>query len=232
MKTFISFIILSFIALSLSATAGRKLKCADDLKIKACYLPNTDSSGVRTTYVKKCSKGKFCRETYFEDNDDGIRDDGTQLQEIGICVKTIKLGNEGDKCEVDGECKWGICNDGKCTAKKDGESCSSDKVCSGISYCKGIDDDEQQIKVGVCTKLVGNGAACTSDEDCVWGCVCNVNTCVEKYSLADGVAATNGDACQGGEILHELCASDSDKDTTCTQKETEAKMYCTYDLSS
>ena len=148
MKTYISFIILSCIALTLSVTTGRKLKCADDLKIKACYLPNTDTSGVRTTYVKSCSKGKFCRETRFNDGDDDI----SHSQNIGICVKTIKLGNEGDKCEADAECKWGPCKDSKCTAKKDGDSCSDDDECYGISYCKGLKTDGETITVGICTK--------------------------------------------------------------------------------
>ena len=223
MKTYISFIILSCIALTLSVTTGRKLKCADDLKIKACYLPNTDTSGVRTTYVKSCSKGKFCRETRFNDGDDDI----SHSQNIGICVKTIKLGNEGDKCEADAECKWGPCKDSKCTAKKDGDSCSDDDECYGISYCKGLKTDGETITVGICTKLVENGGECTKDNDCAWGSICNLNKCVQKYSLADGVAADNKEACQGGEKLSDTCASDSEKNNTC-----DVDHYCVYSRSS
>ena len=48
-------------------------------------------------------------------------------------------------------------------------------------------------------ELVENGGECTKDNDCAWGSICNLNKCVEKYSLADGVAADNKEACQGGE---------------------------------
>lgn len=67
-----------------------------------------------------------------------------------------------------------------------------------ISYCKGLKTDGETITVGICTKLVENGGECTKDNDCAWGSICNLNKCVEKYSLADGVAADNKVACQGG----------------------------------
>ena len=80
MKTYISFIILSCIALTLSVTTGRKLKCADDLKIKACYLPNTDTTGVRTTYVKSCSKENSAE-----------KQDSMMVMMILVIVKTLEF---------------------------------------------------------------------------------------------------------------------------------------------
>lgn len=218
-KSFIAIIAISCIAL---VASGRKLKCADDLKLKACYLESFDSTGAKTTYVKSCPKGKFCRQTYFEDSDDGIDDEGTQLQEIGICVKPLKLRDEGDKCEADGECRWGLCKENKCTATADGGNCRDHKECSGISYCKGIDS---KTGLGVCAALVPAGGECVTSlksEDCAWGSVCNKNKCVELYSLDDGTPADNGMACKGGEIADsttrgtDVCASHSyDTDKSC-----------------
>lgn len=199
-KSLIAVLAVSCFALTFAAElpAGRKLKCADDLKLKACYLESEDSSGVKTTYVKSCAKGKFCRETYFEDLDDGIKDNekNPRLQEIGICVKPLKLGDEGDKCEVDEECKWGHCTDNKCKSVADGGSCSNDDECSGNSYCKNKNDKG----IGACAKLEANGSACNRNDDCDWGSVCSLNKCVEMYSLENGEPADEGKACKGGEI--------------------------------
>ena len=191
-KSLIAVLAVSCVALTFAADlpAGRKLKCADDLKLKACYLESTDSSGVKSTYVKSCPKGKFCRQTKLYVSDDGF---GTS-DGLGICVKPLKRGDEGDKCEVDAECKWGHCTDNKCKAVADGGSCTNDNECSGISYCK-INDKG----VGACTKLEAKGASCTNSNQCEWGSVCNLEKCVEMYSLDNGEAADNGEACKGGE---------------------------------
>ena len=52
-KYFIAVIAVSCIALTLAAElpAGRKLKCADELHLNACYLENTDSKGEKTVHV-------------------------------------------------------------------------------------------------------------------------------------------------------------------------------------
>ena len=238
-KSLIAVLAVSYIALTFAAElpAGRKLKCADDLKLKACYLESEDSSGVKTTYVKSCAKGKFCRETYFEDEDDGIKDNekNPRLQEIGICVKPLKLGDEGDKCEVDQECKWGHCTDNKCKAVADGATCKRDRECSGISYCKYASSKDQS---GVCTALVKIGGECTDDEECEWGSLCNKGKCVEKYSLADGELSDNDEVCQGGETMSSstkggrVCASDSKKDNTCKSDDGSSTPQCTYSLST
>ena len=192
-KYFIAVIAVSCIALTLAAElpAGRKLKCADELHLNACYLENTDSKGEKTVYVEGCPKGKFCRQTQLKVSDDGF----TTSDNLGICVKPLKIGDEGDKCEVDAECKWGHCTDNKCKAVADGGSCTDDDECSGISYCK-INDKG----VGACTKLEAKGASCTDSYQCEWGSVCNLEKCVEMYSLDNGEAADNGEACKGGEI--------------------------------
>ena len=191
-KYFIAVIAVSCIALTLAAElpAGRKLKCADELHLNACYLENTDSKGEKTVYVEGCPKGKFCRQTQLKVSDDGF----TTSDNLGICVKPLKRGDEGDKCEVDEECKWGHCTDNKCKAVADGGSCTDDNECSGISYCK-INDKG----VGACTKLEAKGASCTNSNQCEWGSVCNLEKCVEMYSLDNGEAANNGEACKGGE---------------------------------
>ena len=194
-KYFIAVIAVSCIALTLAAElpAGRKLKCADELHLNACYLENTDSKGEKTVYVEGCPKGKFCRQTQLEVSDDGFK----TTDNLGICVKPLKRGDEGDKCEVDAECKWGHCTDNKCKAVADGGSCTDDDECSDISYCK-INDKG----VGACTKLEAKGASCTNSNQCEWGSVCNLDKCVEMYSLDNGEAANNGEACKGGEIRY------------------------------
>ena len=70
-KYFIAVIAVSCIALTLAAElpAGRKLKCADELHLNACYLENTDSKGEKTVYVEGCPKGKFCRQTKLDVSD-------------------------------------------------------------------------------------------------------------------------------------------------------------------
>ena len=191
-KYFIAVIAVSCIALTLAEELPtvRKLKCADELHLNACYLENTDSKGEKTVYVEGCPKGKICRQTYLED----YYDDFETFDDFGICVKPLKRGDEGDKCEVDAECKWGHCTDNKCKAVADGGSCTDDNECSGISYCK-INDKG----VGACTKLEAKGASCTNSNQCEWGSVCNLEKCVEMYSLDNGEAADNGEACKGGE---------------------------------
>ena len=202
-KYFIAVIAVSCIALTLAAElpAGRKLKCADELHLNACYLENTDSKGEKTVYVEGCPKGKFCRQTQLKVSDDTNNDDDDDdfeyYDNLGICVKPLKRGDEGDKCEVDAECKWGHCTDNKCKAVADGGSCTDDDECSGISYCK-INDKG----VGACTKLEAKGASCTDSDQCEWGSVCNLEKCVEMYSLDNGEAANNGEACKGGEIRY------------------------------
>ena len=190
-KYFIAVIAVSCIALTLAEELPtvRKLKCADELHLNACYLENTDSKGEKTVYVEGCPKGKFCRQTQLKVSDDGF----TTSDNLGICFKPLKRGDEGDKCEVDAECKWGHCTDNKCKAVADGGSCTDDDECSGISYCK-INDKG----VGACTKLEAKGASCTNSNQCEWGSVCNLEKCVEMYSLDNGEAANNGEACKGG----------------------------------
>ena len=234
-KYFIAVIAVSCIALTLAAElpAGRKLKCADELHLNACYLENTDSKGEKTVYVEGCPKGKFCRQTKLKVSDDGF----TTSDNLGICVKPLKRGDEGDKCEVDAECKWGHCTDNKCKAVADGGSCTDDDECSGISYCKYSSSSKDQS--GVCTALVKIGGECTDDEQCEWGSLCSQNKCVEKYSLADGelVDDDKKEVCQGGEIIRNstkgiVCASDSEKDNTCKKNNGHDTPQCTYSRST
>ena len=236
-KSLIAVLAVSCVALTFAADlpAGRKLKCADDLKLKACYLESTDSSGVKSTYVKSCPKGKFCRKPDLKIAD-SIDNKGSQLQKISMCVKPLKLGDEGDKCEVDEECKWGNCTDNKCKAVADGATCKQDRECSGISYCKYSSSSKDQS--GVCTALVKIGGECTDDEQCEWGSLCSQNKCVEKYSLADGELADTNEVCQGGERLESstkggrwVCASDSEKDNTCKYNGYYTP-HCTYSRST
>ena len=233
-KYFIAVIAVSCIALTLAAElpAGRKLKCADELHLNACYLENTDSKGEKTVYVEGCPKGKFCRQTQLDVSDDGFK----TTDNLGICVKPLKRGDEGDKCEVDAECKWGHCTDNKCKAVADGGSCTDDDECSGISYCKYSSSSKDQS--GVCTALVKIGGECTDDEQCEWGSLCSQNKCVEKYSLADGELADTNEVCQGGERLESstkggrwVCASDSEKDNTCKYNGYYTP-HCTYSRST
>ena len=236
-KSLIAVLAVSCVALTFAAElpAGRKLKCADDLKLKACYLESTDSSGVKSTYVKSCPKGKFCREPDLKIAD-SIDNKGSQFQKISMCVKPLKLGDEGDNCEVDGACKWGHCTDNKCKAVADGATCKDDRECSGISYCKYSSSSKDQS--GVCTALVKIGGECTDDEQCEWGSLCSQNKCVEKYSLADGELADTNEVCQGGERLESstkggrwVCASDSEKDNTCKYNGYYTP-HCTYSRST
>lgn len=159
-KSILVIIALSFIAFTFSDTlpAGRKLKCADDLKLKSCYAEDIDGTGALTTYVKSCSKGKLCRQTYVENVADGVHDEvenenDFRVQPLGICVKVLKLKNQDEKCEASIECKWGFCVDGKCKAVEDGGTCTSEKDCSSISYCKLPTGST----IGVCAALVAAG---------------------------------------------------------------------------
>lgn len=170
---------------------------------------------------------------------DGVHDEvenenDFRVQPLGICVKVLKLKNQDEKCEASIECKWGFCVDGKCKAVEDGGTCTSEKDCSSISYCKLPTGST----IGVCAALVAAGGDCKDTKDCTWGSVCSNDKCVEMYSLADGELASDGKACQGGETKvsetknAEVCASHSyNADTSC-KKEGSRAPFCYYKLST
>lgn len=103
--------------------------------------------------------------------------------------KTAPLGADCDP--VDGpDCDEGICYLGQCiTLSRLNEACDSAGLCEGYLPCRN----------GVCSAPQGEGAACTSDADCLYGYKCTQDKC----TATPPDTASVGDGCGLG-IMH-LC---------------------------
>lgn len=154
-----------------------KIKCADELKLKTCYISG-EEEGVNTKYVKACKKGKKC-----------VTENG-----IGNCIKIKEQIKEGKKCKSSIECLSGYCKDEKCAVKGDGEACDMSQNCGDSSYCKFTND------TGVCAPLSAVSESCRDDIDCQVGLVCNYNSnkCIEMFSIKNGENSNGPYYCESG----------------------------------
>lgn len=96
--------------------------------------------------------------------------------------KTQPLGAECDP--VDGpDCADGLCYFFKCVKlARLNEACGPDSVCTAFLPCRD----------GVCSPALGDGAACTGDEDCVLGWACSSGKCTESPPDLTAVGASCG----------------------------------------
>lgn len=183
--------ILSAALLSFVVSVDDVYKCADNLKLDTCFLKLSGDQG-NTYYVSACGKGKDC----------------VQVGESFKCVKRAYLLEEGDKCEVDSECKTLHCTSNKCSYVSDNGDCKVSNECGLNSSCRS----------GKCLAMIEEGGACTgadADAQCKTGLVCGSttaggsNTCIKKFSVADGSYASTSSLCKSSEIKGDKCTPDS-----------------------
>ena len=124
--------------------------------------------------------------------------DGTTCTEAqdctsGICVDgTCGLRPNGEMCSGDSACQSGYCGNEICAAKQpNGSTCPDDSGCQS-GYCH----------AGTCAAALGNGQSCTQNGECVSGmCDGGVCTCIGPNS-GTGETTTPNACCSGSSTAY------------------------------
>ena len=172
-------------------------QCPDDvtyLKRRVCAIK---SAGINSNInylniYSNCRSEEFCSK-YSDD--------------LYTCVKKVELLKIGKKCNLNEECRTGLCENNKCKAKGTGESCTADAECGNGSGCAENGSGKH------CAELAKNeGDACgpAVGKICGYGLKCHDNKCTKFGSLEDGAAAdkdTEEILCKSGIVYVNKCDS-------------------------
>ena len=114
-----------------------------------------------------------------------------------------------DKCELAEECRSGVCTSNKCAYIADGGDCTNNMNCGKNSYCQ----------TKVCTAYSKEKEECSNTKKCIPGLACasvgtdTTQSCVKRYSLADGTLTDNFYSCKSlysfqiGTNIKETCGT-------------------------
>ena len=148
-------------------------KCASELGIdNLCYKATRQGSD-NIIYVAGCAEDEYC-----------------PAKEEAYCTKKIVKKDEGDQCELDTECKSGMCTEGKCSTLPDGAECKKHYQCGQSSACRPSDS--------TCQPLLKEGEACDSDYECDFNLACGDGKCQKMFSLEVGAVSDNWKLCKSG----------------------------------
>ncbi|CAG9328818.1 unnamed protein product [Blepharisma stoltei] len=114
---------------------------------------------------------------------------------------TSQTAYPGEYCEDDSWCLYGTCKGGLCYGQEYGSNCQSHGECNKGLRCSN----------GKCVNQIAvNQTGCVNDYDCVNNAGCDINTCREYYSVANGdwvdmCENSQSQICGSGFCVYGLC---------------------------
>jgi len=114
----------------------------------------------------------------------------------------------GDPCSTNDDCQFHgteTCVDGRCQGIAKNGECSPNSTydCVPGLFCRPNDADPT---TGTCQAAAVPGTPCSDSLPCTPGYICNYDTCVAMYSLANNeTQAQSPSACKSGFIINGLC---------------------------
>lgn len=192
----------------------------EDIDKNLCKTSFQIVKNIYFTYVNHCSKGEYCENT-----------DNPKI-DFSFCNE-ITNNTPGEECKNDNSCLSKICELFICKGKSEESVCQKHEDCEVGLYCK-IDKNitgicKKQIKrftynnesikrnqLELMEELDSNdninkttydNQQCESDYECANNLVCNLNKCVEIFSLSEHNYANNYLACKSGFVIDNYCVN-------------------------
>ena len=120
-----------------------------------------------TVYISSCPSGYYCPPVSGFDTVTCEAEDSFVL-----------LSWPGERCKVNQTCVTGLCNDGQCEGRKEGETCEDHSDCDAMLYCSPKSTCAQQLDEG--------DSGCRDDFDCKNYLACQFEECVQYMSRFEG----------------------------------------------
>lgn len=165
----------SLLYISVFTQTKAKIFCGDKAKYSLCY-GLTQLNGESQYYVQSCPKGQYCPTQ------------GVFVQ----CSKKVTSSTHGGPCNIQADCLFGLCENGKCVTRQVGEICNKNNDCEESLICGPAD---------ICSKMKSLDEVCQDTSECRIGLECVDYFCSKIGSGENGQIIDKETGCISGITL-------------------------------